>query len=445
MRSFYTVLILILLVNINGIAQTKENQNPKVSIFNVITETFPDLINGDIDWGDFNQDGLMDFVMCGSDGSTLYSTVYKNNGDSTFTDITAGLTPIQQGITRWVDFNNDGYLDILISGNSGSFITELYSNNGDETFSMVYNSFTGLYVCDAVWADFNNDGWQDLVIAGDDGSAKSLYYINNGDTTFTLQSDPFTDVQNADIEVLDYNKDGYKDVIITGSIGGVSSNPGTFLYSNNGDGTFTYMSGISFTGVTYGDVKCADFNADGFTDVFIIGSNPGGRMAELYKNNGDSTFTKETTTTFEGIIHGYIALADWDNDGDIDIHYNGSTTSLGLRSYFYSNDGDFSFSEDYNWIEPLANSAGQWADFNNNGKQDILILGLDGVSAKKTYFYSSGGSGASDSWATNTAPAVAHHLTMEQDGCGMVTLKWDGGTDNENTDTLNSCSLPLLI
>jgi len=439
MRSLYQILIITLLINYNAIAQSIQKQNTKVSTFASITESFPNVTEGDIDWGDYNQDGLMDFVMCGNDGSTLHSIVYRNDGSSTFTDISAGLTPIRQGITRWVDFNNDGYLDIFISGNSShsdvSLVTKLYINNsGDGTFTPLSFSFSALYVCDAVWADFNNDGWQDLVIAGDNGgSAKTEYYVNNGNATFTLQTAPFASVQNADIDVLDYNQDGHKDLILTGSIGGVSSNPGTFLYSNNGDGTFSYISTAQFAGVTYGDVKCTDFNSDGLTDIFLLGSHLSSqRIAKLYKNNGDSTFTE--TGSFEGIIRGYIALADWDNDGDIDIHYNGANITI-KESYFYTNEGDFSFSLNKGLVEPLTFSAGNWADLNNLGKQELLILGNDAASANQTYLYDS--EGGANGWPENQKPYAPHHLIVEQDGCGQAILKWEAGVDSLGTEKLN--------
>lgn len=442
MRSFYTVLILMLLVNINGIAQTKENQNPKDGTFGSISTSFPDVSEGDVDWGDFNRDGYLDLLICGNDGTLNHTKIYSNDGDETFTEISFDLPDIYNGIIRWTDFNNDGLLDIFLSGdldnNTGDFITnpitELYSNNGDSTFTQISFSFTGLYVCDAVWADFNNDGWQDLIIAGDDGDyAKTQYYINNGDSTFNLQSGPFTNVQNADIDVLDYNKDGYKDLIIAGSVNGASETPGTFLYSNNGDGTFSHMSGISFAGITYGDIKCADFNSDGFTDIFFIGSHLSSeRIAKLYKNNGDSTFTD--TSSFEGIIRGYIALADWDNDGDIDIHYNGANNTK-KESYFYANEGNFTFILNTGMVEPLTFSAGNWVDLNNLGKQELLILGNDAAFANQAYLYDSedGGNG----WPVNQKPYAPHHLTIEQDGCGQAILKWESGVDSLETEKLN--------
>ena len=76
-----------------------------------------------MDWGDYDNDGDLDILLTGWTGSTRLSNVYRNNGDHTFTDISAGLDARSNGAAAWGDYDNDGYLDIFLSGWDGSIRT----------------------------------------------------------------------------------------------------------------------------------------------------------------------------------------------------------------------------------------------------------------------------------------------------------------------------------
>jgi hypothetical protein len=133
-------------------------------------------------WGDYNNDGLIDlFVTCGSDkkvtSGSLAPVLYRNNGDGTFTDVTAsaGLnyTDTNAMSAIWGDFDNDGYLDLFVAAlgmSNGRNANRLFHNNGDGTFTDVAQS-VGLQLqggatphFGASWGDYDNDGFLDLVI-----------------------------------------------------------------------------------------------------------------------------------------------------------------------------------------------------------------------------------------------------------------------------------------
>jgi hypothetical protein len=134
-------------------------------------------------WGDYNNDGLIDlFITRGSDkkvasGGSLTPSLYRNNGDGTFTDVTvsAGLNIETNAFsTIWGDFDNDGYLDLFVSAlgmGNGSNANRLFHNNGDGTFTDVAAS-VGLQLqggggkphFGASWGDYDNDGFLDIVI-----------------------------------------------------------------------------------------------------------------------------------------------------------------------------------------------------------------------------------------------------------------------------------------
>src|SRR5207253_1878954 len=82
-------------------------------------------------WGDFDNDGDLDILITGFTGSSRISRVYRNDG-GTFTDINAGLTPVRRGSVAWGDYDNDGDLDILLTGEAspGTNIARIYRNDG---------------------------------------------------------------------------------------------------------------------------------------------------------------------------------------------------------------------------------------------------------------------------------------------------------------------------
>ena len=134
-------------------------------------------------WCDYDLDGKPDLYLVNESGA---NRLFKNDGDSTFTDITAtaGVGHTGSGAAAaWGDYNNDGYFDLFLANSDSSQV--LYSNNRSGTFTRMPNS--GLAVKgkarSAVWIDFNMDGRLDLAVAFSD-SANKLFQ-NNGDSTFT--------------------------------------------------------------------------------------------------------------------------------------------------------------------------------------------------------------------------------------------------------------------
>src|SRR6266446_5227108 len=211
-------------------------------------------------FADYDNDGFMDVAFAGS-GTT--EALYHNNGDGTFTDVTAtsGLNPRQNSnAIAWGDYNNDGFVDLYISrgdpAGAGLLGGTLYHNNGNGTFTDVTaaagvtqnsNSWA------AIWGDYDNDGFLDLFIARPGttrigvGNANLLYH-NNGDGTFTdvaaaegvqLQDDLPTSAHKV-AAWGDYNNDGFLDLVLKDGVGPTSLNGDGargfhFLFKNNGN------------------------------------------------------------------------------------------------------------------------------------------------------------------------------------------------------------------
>ena len=141
-----------------------------------------------IAWGDYNNDGLLDlYVTRGNQGGGPYeNTLYRNNGDGTFTDVTAEAGVVggpNNWAAMWGDYDNDGFLDLFVTnpgvaaegvGNANL----LYRNNGDGRFTN-RASQEGLALQDnvslhkvAAWADYNNDGFLDIIVKDGLGSER---------------------------------------------------------------------------------------------------------------------------------------------------------------------------------------------------------------------------------------------------------------------------------
>lgn len=178
-------------------------------------------------WFDYNNDGDLDLYVI-NDRYLFNNTLYRNNGDETFTDVTvaAGLGMNGENpMTITVDdFNNDGFFDIYITNTGGGRTTKLYVNNGDGTFTEQANSYGVLldeYSWGALWIDYDNDTWQDLYVATSHPSlfvsqAESFFYVNNNGLSFTQDNSMFNSSSVATSHSIakgDINNDGYYDII----------------------------------------------------------------------------------------------------------------------------------------------------------------------------------------------------------------------------------------
>src|SRR5262249_29370388 len=137
------------------------------------------LLGGAVAWGDFNNDGRLDIAASGATNSATGAfppvfRLYRNDGQGGFTALNPGIVGIMRGAVAWGDLNNDGKLDLLVTGNTNSDVgapfvtptTRVYRNDGDGVFTDVNAGVIGLAFSSAAWGDFNNDGWQDIVITG---------------------------------------------------------------------------------------------------------------------------------------------------------------------------------------------------------------------------------------------------------------------------------------
>ena len=301
------------------------------------SQTFEDLIQldsiafSDVAFADVNGDNHQDFLITGQDGNyNLIAKLYINDGNGNFTVL--NNTPFQgivNGEIAFADVNGDNAVDVLFGGqtNTAQLSTKLYLNDGNGNFTLVPNTpFTAINIGSIAFADVNGDNTQDVVISGQNdpffGRTTELY-TNDGNGNFTLVTGtPFSNVWQSSIAFADVNGDNTQDLLVTGQS---NSQFTAEIYTNDGNGNFTLMTGTPFDGVRYSSTAFADVNGDGAIDVLITGISANQQLtAKLYLNDGNGNFTLAQGTPFDAVYLGEIAFADVDLDNDIDVLISGN-------------------------------------------------------------------------------------------------------------------------
>ena len=320
--------------------------------------------------GDFDNDGYPDLYISGYGSSTLY----HNNRDGTFADVTQRAGVANEGnwgtAAAWFDYDNDGHLDLIVTNyldyeyagnvhcgerqagarmychpqNYDGVPPTLYRNHGDGTFADVSEAagITGqkAKALGIVAADFNNDGWVDFFIAND--SIRNLLYLNQQDGTFedvtllsgTGYSQDGVAEAGMGVDAGDFNGDGLLDIFVTHLDFELDR-----LYQNRGEMDFvdaTLISGIGRKAVLNSGfgTRFFDFDLDGWQDLLIVNGHvldnvsyyrPAVQYAEkkmLFRNvQGKFRDVSETQGDFfaKPSVGRGLALGDYDNDGDLDV------------------------------------------------------------------------------------------------------------------------------
>jgi hypothetical protein len=389
------------------------------SSFTEITTALPGTELGDASWGDYDNDGDLDIVLAAEKSSSINQSnrIFRyENG--TFTDINAGLTAINLASVEWGDYDNDGYLDILSIGRNGSNpVSIVYHNNGDNTFTDINAGLQGVNSGSCAWGDYDNDGDLDILLTGATGSINvSKVYRNNGDNTFTDINAGLTGGYFTSCSWCDFDNDSDLDILISGYSG---SSYFSNLYRNNGDNTFTDIN-AGLQGVYLGSSVWGDYDSDGDQDILLTGGVGNTRYSIIYRNNGDNTFTN-INAGLTPMYDGEAGWGDFDNDGDLDIWMSGSASSGRISKIFQNCEGEFI--DAGLEIIGLSSSFCAWGDYDSDGDLDMVISGYDGASyITKLY--------RNNRTALNTAPSAPENLSTLVNGSDL-TLIWGKSTDTE--------------
>ena len=423
----------------------------------------PETMIGGVAVFDYNNDGLPDIYFL--NGAKLpemdkrdprfWNRLYRNNGNGTFTDVTAksGLKGSGYGMgVAAGDYDNDGWVDLYIAGVDKN---QLFHNNGDGTFTDVTdragvggarNGSGKPFSISAGWFDYNNDGLLDLFVvnylrwdihnepkcrsgntraycAPDqyDGEA-SMLFRNNGDGTFTDVSGTSGIGKHVGkgmgVAFADYDGDGFTDIFVS------NDTYRNFLFHNNGDGTFTETGVLA--GVAYNDsgksiagmgADFRDFNNDGRPDVWVVAMtndtfplflNAGASFNDVTESSGVARYTRRLTAWGAGMY-------DFDNDGWKDLFASGGSVldnqemidrlpsrlpNLVFRNRNGTKVEDASATAGAKFVEPRQHRGVAFGDFNNDGRMDAVVTCLNELP---------------ELWM-NRSPAVNHWLLIKLTG-----------------------------
>lgn len=245
---------------------------------------FPALYRGDAAVADYDHDGDQDIVMTGLDtqGQPVMR-LYRNDGHGRFTSVPQAFTPLTDGSIEWGDYDHDGDLDLLITGNDGKGpFTGLYQNIKNKYYP-VKDNFVQLQNSDARWGDLDGDSDLDFIISGED-------------------------------------KDGFPDCRI---------------YSNELNGYFMNVP-VSIRSLKSCTIDLADYDHDGDLDIVMTGESMERSYTEVYENELAFDF-KRILTGIPGVSSGKAIWGDFDHDGDMDLLVTGMTICYNFIARIYRN------------------------------------------------------------------------------------------------------------
>jgi hypothetical protein len=449
-RKIFGIIILfflaVLLINLVSSTQTYLNENNQWEQ-NLTKVAFSSLVLGDV-----NNDGYSDMIVTGICGIGCNSAkVYINNGTTLNENSTweQNLTGVNYGSLALGDINNDGYLDLALTGcnngggglvatcNNGGYQTFIYINNGTSFVesSQWENNLTKTWKGSLAFGDINNDGKLDLALSGQSNTAKiSKIYINNGTSLVENQQweNNLTTVYESALTFGDINNDGKLDLALCGDAG--ISDEISKIYISNGTSLVENSTWEqNLLGVDWCSLTLGDYNDDGYLDLSLIGHTTEDNH-DIYRNNGTS-FIKISPPGYGGgmigIYDGSIAFGDYNNDGYLDIIANGWEGYTTLYEYNSSNTNFTIDAQDpESQILNLEASSIVWTDLNNDNNLDLIETGYGGTGGgdNQAFVYISNLSLTKN----NTLPSPPTTFTSTYSTTtNQLNLSWGNGSDAE--------------
>ncbi len=324
-------------------------------------------------WGDYDNDGDLDLVVAGNTTSGYVSKLLRNDGVSGFVQVAAGLEGVWSAVLAWGDYDRDGDLDLLLAGRRGAPTYQplalVYRNDGGGVFADIGAGLTGVFYGAGAWGDYDNDGDLDIVLTGYTGSARiTNLYRNDGGGSFVPVSTGLPGIYDGALAWGDYDNDGDLDLLLAGE--------STARIFRNSGGVFADI-GAGLTSVSYAAVAFGDYDDDGDLDLFLAGQIGGGALiAKVYRNDGGAFV--DTQSGLAGIQYATPAWGDYDNDGDLDLVVTGSDAWYSGFATVYRNEGG-SFVDTLASVPGDSRAGVAWGDYDNDGDLDLACVGTGAI------------------------------------------------------------------
>jgi hypothetical protein len=368
-------------------------------------------------WGDYDNDGDLDILLSGINQYNSPVTKLYKNTNGIFSTAFINFPTTAYHSVEWGDYDNDGDLDIILSGNGQP--TKIFRNTGNN-FTDINANLPSTDISSTAWGDYDNDGDLDFLLMG--WLMTKLYVNMNG--TFIDSNINLLGLYEGSVEWGDYDNDGDLDILLSGRTNKGNDYRHTKIYKNE-NYTFSEIQSYAFNDVK-GMSSWGDYDNDGDLDILLVGSNSISKFFKVYTNT-NGIFT-DSNQTLENTIDNFAAAwGDYDNDGDLDI----IVTGINGTKIYKNSTGIFSNTNDAS----LPTSVGQsvaWGDYDNDGDLDFFFLGYY---VSRIY--------RNNSINLNTIPSTPTGLKAEVTG-NDVLLEWNKATDNQTPQETLTYSIRIV-
>lgn len=394
----------------------------------------PGVANGVVTWADFDQDGRLDLLLSGhlKEGSNRLARLYRNASNTHFAPQIPDLPGAGFNSVSWADYDLDGDVDLVVAGGSGTAMTQLFRNEGGGVFTAVESGLPGVLEGSVAWGDFDQDGRPDLVLVGSvtGGSRITRLFRNCPGGGFVDMNAPLPGLSSGRAAWADFDRDGRLDLALIGWDGNQAV---TAVFRGNGEGGFSATNQLPVA-VRLGSLAWGDWNGDGFPDLAVLGQTKTGVATSIYRNDpaagGKRLFTRmiSSESRLPDVGAGDLAWADFNNDGRLDLAIAGSTrlSTAGRHSGIYLGDGEGRFSLLPTAMPDVDKACLAAGDFDNDGKVDLLVAGDTGTNHITQVFLNR-------MTSINTPPTPPQNLSVALTSEGVV-FGWNTSTDSQTTN-----------
>ena len=364
-------------------------------------QSLPGVYYSSSGWADYDKDNIPDLALTGVTFSgTSITSLFQNSEGLLSQDLTQNIEAVFGGHLSWVDYTNDGQLDLTMTGFQinnffGGFKTSFYKwNNGvyiadtdsEIDIDLNYDGIGDNWVNGGVnghhWGDYDNDGDLDYVQGGFDNYYRrhlDIFYNDNGIMRLDTNQIHLIPINPAIVQWVDVDLDGNLDLVTIGA--DESQSLMMRVYINNSNHILspgiTWQSEIF--GVTAGAIAFADYNGDGYDDFALSGLNNDGDLITFIAENNINTFI--VSHILQGVYYGKPSWGDYDNDGDLDLLVTGQSNTQGdlgsnpVTLVFNQNNNLFQVDETLS-IDSVGISFSQWGDYDQDGDLDLFLSGF---------------------------------------------------------------------
>jgi Leucine-rich repeat (LRR) protein len=376
--------------------------------FTELTGTnFPSLSDSRSAFADFDNDGDLDLIMVGDNGTSYVTTIYRNDA-GVFTDMNLSIQSTILNVSV-ADWDNDNDIDLLIGGDI------LYRNDGN--FVFVSSGTITKADQQSIWADYDADGDLDVLNVGWIGTGSHLLRNDNGvfvDTNLDLAPGYSGDWA-------DFDADGDLDFVIGGYLAATDYN-GAIIYEQLAD-SFRVVQGSKVNAlkqVYNPQVKWVNTDSDKFMELLVTGTPVSDAKKIMLYDRPTTNFFEVTNAFGINMLNApsFISTADCDNDGDVDI-------AIGNYGIFdNNNNGAFTVIDSIRFAHPI------FADIDNDG--DVDLLSTDAFSDALGNFITEGQIHVNQTSVVNNRPNSPNNLSSFINGNSAI-FNWSNASDDNTS------------